>query len=332
MLRIYRVILWGIWFLHAAEAETHVIESSLSSLLPAFPFVGHDYQVKIDESEDYLDAAVQHAKAGSLEATIALLQRAAHEQECTVEKVKGEASFDALRSDARWEKLRFFLEQSEAAWPQSSFSREVLTLPAGYDGKKALPLVLGLHGFGSIPEDFSGSDFQKIADQLQIAFLAVSGKTALNRQSFMWSARFEEHWEHIQAAIQRSRKLLKIAPNKMIVIGFSQGGALAADLCAAFPQTFLGGIIMSPGARHSGKLSQALAATSDSHDHQTYFFSWIQGEGEGTKQRSRESKEIIEQHNAMVCIHEFPGKGHNFPPNYADYFSITIQVILKRKR
>ncbi len=274
---------------------------------------------------------MQHAKTGSLEAAIALLQRAAHEQECTVEEVNDEASFDALRRDARWEKLRSFLEQSEAAWPQSSFSREVLTLPAGYDGQKELPLVLGLHGFGSIPEDFSGADLQKIADQLQIAFLAVSGKTALNRQSFMWSARFEEDWEHIEAAIQRSKKFLNMTPTKMMAIGFSQGGALAADLCAAFPQTFLGGIIMSPGSRHSGRLHQALAATSSSHDHQTYFFSWIQGEGEGTKKRSRESKEILEKHNAMVCIHEFPGKGHNFPPNYADYFSITLQVMLKQK-
>lgn len=311
------------------HAEMIVIEPTPPQNFPAPPFA----QLKTEAQEGPKTTAVRRAAAhivkGQLDQALAQLQSAALEQDGLLEEISTAAEFQPLRSDKRWDQLKSYLTAVEKAWPKSKYSRDVLTLPAGYDGKKALPVVLGLHGFGSVPEDFSGTDHQKICDDLGVAFLAVSGTVPLGRQSFMWSARYEDDWLHCQAALKRAEKHLRINDRQLVAIGFSQGGQLAADLCAAYPEKFRGCVVMSMGSRYASRLPDALATKSEGTAKQRYFFSWIQGEGESTKLRSRESIALLEQHHATVFRHEFPGKGHHFPRAYDDYFAIALQVILK---
>lgn len=317
--------------LGSAWAETIVIESPLPPQLPQPPFDFRAKAYEAKEKKSLIASASESCATGDMDRAIDFLQRATIEEDVALSEIEQSAKLAPLRNDPRWPKLRKHISAVEAAWPQSTFTREILTLPTGYDGKKELPLVLGLHGFGSWPEDFSGADHQIIADALGVAFLSISGKTPLNRQSFMWSARYEDDWKHIEAAIKRAEKHLRIAPGQMMAMGFSQGGQLAVDICAAHPQQFLGAIVMSPGSRHGSRLSEALATASGGHARQCYFLSWISGEGEATKQRSRDSKVLLEKQGATVIIHEFPGKGHEFPRAYADYFSLALQVMMKKR-
>ena len=283
---------------------------------------------KIEPSLCY-DLALANARVGDITMAFYWLQRAACEDECSMTDALTANAFVDLRNDPRWEKMKSFLKEAAKAWQEATFHRDVLTLPTGYDRKKEIPLILGLHGYGALPEDFSGEDHQKICDDLNVAFLSVSGSIPLGRNSFMWSAKFEDDWERILQAMKKFEPNIKVRPGNMITVGFSQGGQLAGDLCAAYPEHFRGCIVMSPGSRSSSRLGDALKFGNGHAAGQSYFFSWISGEGDGPKTRSRDNKKLLDAEGATVYLHEFPGKGHSFPNCYADYYSIAIQVILK---
>ena len=282
------------------------------------------------ERQDFLvDLARRCAVAGRLDECIFWLQRAAHEDVCDPGELENEPDFAPLLKDARWPKLKAFLRECEARWQQTTFYRDVLTLPTDYDGKTPIPLVVGLHGYGSVPEDFAGADFQKICDAQHIAFLAVSGRRPLGRHAFMWTESFEKDRQHIEQAMLRSLQHLQVAPGRTVAAGFSQGGQLATELAAAQPNKYRGCLSMSPGSRYASELLSRLKQTNASLTGQQYFFSWISGEGRGPAQRVKEWRPALEQRNARVYEYEFPGKGHEWPRHYEDYFAISLQVLLR---
>lgn len=283
------------------------------------------------ERPDFLfDLAARCARAGQADAAIHWLQRAAREDLCDVAELLSDERFATLKNDERWPKLLDFLRACEASWQETSFYRDVLTVPQSYDGKSPIPLVIGLHGYGSLPEDFAGADIQKICDVQNIAFLAVSGRRPLGRNSFMWTESFEKDGKHIDEAVERARPHLKVAKGRMVAMGFSQGGQLAAEITAAFPQHYRGCVSMSPGSRFLDGLVGRLEKVPISLAGQQYFFSWISGEGPRPKERVQAWCPVLEKQNATVYQYGFPGKGHNFPRNYEDYFSISLQVILRK--
>jgi predicted esterase len=322
-------------FWAAAEKESADVAAQVRRFL-----VGeHAAQEKIDvltwwagraESPDFLvDLASRCAALGKIDAAVYWLQRAAAEDGCDVEDVKGEESLAAVRADARWAKLKGYLEDCAQEWRKSSYFRHVLTLPDAHDGKEAIPMVIALHGYGSVPEDFADADFKAMSNALGVAFLSVSGRLPLGRNSFMWSGDFERDWRHIESALERASGECQPMEGKMAVMGFSQGGQLAAELTAGHPQRFRGCISMSPGSRFASGLVERLEKNPASLAGQQYFFTWITGEGAGPQQRVQGWRPVLEKSGARVYRYAFPGKGHTFPRNDEDYFSIALQVIFQ---
>lgn len=281
------------------------------------------------ERPDFLvDLASRCAKAGQIEPALYWLQRAAREDVCEAAEIEGDEDFAVVRKDGRWAKVKEYLRACEGKWQESSFHRSVLTLPEQYDGKSAIPVVIGLHGFGSLPEDFAGADFQRICDAQGIAFLGVSGRRPLGRHAFMWTESFEKDWQHVEEALTRVRAHVNPATGRLVTIGFSQGGQLAAEIAAAFPDRVRGCVSMSTGSRFASGLGERLQQSTASLRGQRYFFSWISGEGAGPRQRVDGWRPALEKKQALVHVYQFPGKGHEWPRSYEDYFAITLQVIL----
>jgi predicted esterase len=319
--------------------SAEVVGTELSSKVRKFIAGDHPAQEKIDvlawwagraeQPDFFVELASRHAVLGQIDQAIYWLQRAGEEDGLDVADLEADEGLAKVRVDPRWAKLKPYLQACEAEWQKSSYFLQILTLPEKYDGKSPIPLVIGLHGFGSVPEDFSGADHQRLSDSLGVAFLSVSGRLPLGRNSFMWSGDFALDWKHIETAIARTRSDLTPALGKMVAIGFSQGGQLAAEITAAHPQHFRGCVSMSPGSRFASGMADRLGKAPTSLAGQQYFFSWISGEGSGPKQRVLSWRPVLEKQKAQVYQYEFPGKGHTFPRNYEDYFAITLQVILR---
>jgi predicted esterase len=275
----------------------------------------------------FFDLAARCARAEQKDHAIYWLQRAAREDVCDTGELAADERFACLKSDHRWPKILDFLRACEAHWQTTAFYRDVLTLPDSYDGKSPIPLVIGLHGYGSMPEDFAGADFQKICDTQNIAFLGVSGRRPLGRHAFMWTESFEKDLQHVEQAILRCRSSMQIAPGRSAAVGFSQGGQLAAEITASQPKQYRGCLSMSPGSRYPSGLIERLRLER-SLSGQRYFFTWISGEGAGPKVRVQNWRSALSEKQAIVHEYEFPGKGHEWPKNYEDYFAITLQVLL----
>jgi predicted esterase len=359
-----RLICFAMLWQGVAVAKTIVIESPLPSEWPAVAvevaapvvvkqpwtkeeapkkvrdFLAADYPAEkkiemqawwagVAERPDFLlELAARCARAGQIDPSFYWMQRAAREDVCEAAEIEGDDDFAAVRKDGRWAKVREYLRTCEAKWQESSFHRSVLTLPEQYDGKSAIPVVIGLHGFGSLPEDFAGADFQRICDAQGIAFLGVSGRRPLGRHAFMWTESFEKDWQHVDEALTRVRAHVNPATGRLVAIGFSQGGQLAAEIAAAFPDRVRGCVSMSPGSRFASALGERLQQSTVSLRGQRYFFSWISGEGAGPRQRVDGWRPALEKKQALVHVYQFPGKGHEWPRSYEDYFAITLQVIL----
>jgi predicted esterase len=254
------------------------------------------------------------------------MQRWAREEGLEVAEWESSPAGERARSQAKWPAMRQFLQACEKVWQQSDFFRIRVTVPTGYDGQETFRWVLGLHGYGSQPEDFMGEDFQRLSDAQRLAIIGVSGRRALGRAAMMWTEDADKDMAHVEKALQQVRKRVKLRDDRGIVVGFSQGGQLAAELAAAWPRKISICVSMSPGSRYPSGLRQRLASHGASLAQQRYFFSWISGEGAGPKQRIDDWWGILRERGAHCQTHVFAGKQHRWPPHYEDYFAVIWQV------
>ena len=277
---------------------------------------------------DLWAAAVAHARWGKPEAAMRWLQEAARRESCDIGDVESDEDFAALIKHPQWQEVRKDLQACAAKWRASSYARIVLTLPEGHARGKDIPLVVGMHGYGSLPEDFCGEDIQKICDDLGVAFLSVSGRGVMARNSFEWTEDVAADIAHVFSCMDAAREHVTEQRGACAVMGFSQGGQMAMQVLAMHPQRFCGALAMSPGSRHASRLSLALAnlpvqAMSD----KTVFVSWITAEGAGMAQRCREDAAMFRKSGAKAIAQPFPGSGHQWPRGYAEFFSLAIQVM-----
>jgi len=120
-----------------------------------------------------------------------------------------------------------------------------LWIPSSYTGKKALPLVMMLHGCTQTPDDFAaGTRMNAIADKEN--FLVVYPEQPV-------SANALKCWNWFDAAnqsrgqgeplllaemISRISGSYKVDPRRVFVAGVSAGGAMAVIMGATYPELF----------------------------------------------------------------------------------------------
>lgn len=122
----------------------------------------------------------------------------------------------------------------------------VVFRPAGLSLSTPVPLVILLHGSGSTPESLiSWSRFDKLASQQ--GFVVASLSSGLNPS---WLA-FESQNSEVDVDYMRSEitalvKTQNIDPNRVFVVGFSNGGAMAyRAACELAPQIAGVGVVSS---------------------------------------------------------------------------------------
>ncbi len=140
--------------------------------------------------------------------------------------------------------------------------RTVIRVPERFDSSQAYPLVVGLHGFGSNPDEFL-----LLSDQFSTAgiiFAAPQAPYALEidggRIGYDWSLRSslnEELAEHaselsVQYILQVVAQLTqRYQVTELYLLGFSQGGGFAYLASVRQAQFFDGVIVLGSGFRTS---------------------------------------------------------------------------------
>jgi poly(hydroxyalkanoate) depolymerase family esterase len=114
------------------------------------------------------------------------------------------------------------------------------------------PLVVVLHGCTQGAEAFAqGAGWIDLASRCGFALLCPEQRAANNaNRCFNWfepahTRRGDGEAASIRAMIDRAVKLHDVDPQRIFVTGLSAGGAMAAVMLAAYPETFAGGAIIA---------------------------------------------------------------------------------------
>lgn len=277
-----------------------------------------------------LELAGWCAQAKDLDSAIYWLQQAALSDQ--LDEVMEDEALRPIRDDKRWAKLKPFLEVAEKAWKASSYWRTVLVVPAGHDASKPIPLLLTLHGMGSVPEDFADDPaYQELADELHIAVLGISGTKPEGMHRFVWKEKFEEDWKHIETVIAQLGKKVTPAKGKCLAMGFSQGAQLSAELAASHPDMFAGAIILSPGYIGLKRLPEALKAGGKAVAAEKFIVAYNSHEHPATVSASKSIVQQFQKVQAGVCSHAFSGDTHSTPPDLDEHLSLWVQFLLAGK-
>ncbi len=101
----------------------------------------------------------------------------------------------------------------------------VIIIPSDYDTNKTYPLLICMHGWGSNPIDLS-KNFQKIPDLTGYILCCPYGPQIMGRTSFGWGER-DSAERRIRETIEYIQDRYKIDKERIILLGFSQGGMMA---------------------------------------------------------------------------------------------------------
>lgn len=202
------------------------------------------------------DLACYLARLEQLDAAFYWLQVAGVEDGVDHDWARKDADLKSLRADPRWEMVHGFLKLCEKYWESKTFLVTTVILPTKYDGKTPLTTIVGLHGLGSNPEDLVNDGMQRFADELNVAFVGVSGTIPRGKSSFVWSEDPERDHQHIVKALESVKDRLNVNPGHVITIGFSQGAQAGLEAAVRHPDFYAGAIVMSPGNRAGSKLKQ----------------------------------------------------------------------------
>ncbi len=117
------------------------------------------------------------------------------------------------------------------------------TLPENYDTNKVYPLIIAMHGWGSNPEDFSKA-LQKISNATEYILCCPYGPYIMGKTSFGWSE-FEDAEKRVIETIQFMDNHYRIDRERIILLGFSQGGTTAYYLGLKDADLFKGVIVVA---------------------------------------------------------------------------------------
>jgi predicted esterase len=200
------------------------------------------------------------ARLGEVDAAFYWLQVAGVEDGVFAQWADQDGDLGPLRRDPRWPTVRRYLGRCNAYWAAHGKPVTVLVLPRNYDGKTPLPAAVWLNGSNSGPDfrdDPGSAPLEAAAERLHVAVLGVSSTVPLGKAKFNWSENPERDYERVHDALAEVGPRVRIQPEQVILVGFSQGGQVALEIAARHPEVFAGAIAVAPGATHGCQLQKA---------------------------------------------------------------------------
>jgi predicted esterase len=170
---------------------------------------------------------------------------------------------------------------------------------------------------------------KQYADELNLAFIGVSGTKARGPRSFVWAEAVEENAKRIQQALAEVSDRMTVKEGHLIALGFSQGAQVGLEVAVRHPEDFAGSIVLSPGAEShldDVKPSPLLAKRG-------YVVCCGAKEHPGNVRLTALDAAWLARAKAQVIHKEYPGVAtHSFPPDFNKQFPEWVRFILKTRR
>jgi predicted esterase len=286
------------------------------------------YVAVIKSGSGRYNLACFYSLAGNVDAALYWLQMAAREEGTDPDWATKDSDLTKVWRDARWPRVLAYLRKCQQYWETSGFSETALILPRQAATDQPIPVFIGLHPAGHFAHGFlDAAASQALADEMGVAFLAVSGTIPYGKETFAWSEDPAKDLARIDAALEEVKDRLTPAEGQMVLYGFSQGAWVAGELAARHPDRFAGAIVMSPDRRSSAKLP-ALEAR-DEHRRQGLVAVCGEEETPETVRMTKAFAERFAKLRARVSQTLYPGKEtHSLPPDYVRKLPVWGRFIL----
>lgn len=273
---------------------------------------------------DRYNLACYYARINAVDAAFYWLQAAALDEGLDAEYANVDDDLDSLRRDPRWGKVQRFLHDCGRYWEQSGVAKTVLVRPKAYKEDLPITVVVWLHGLGSRPDDFVTNDLQDLADELNVAFVGVSGTIPRGKRSFVWSEDPARDARRIQDALIEVAD--RVQPGLLIAMGFSQGAQVGLEVAIRDPERFAGAIVMSPGTRSPAKLREV--KPSPLLAQRGFVVVCGAQEHPGNVALAAEDARWLQTAKAQVRHKPYPGmSAHTFPPDFVERFPEWVRLI-----
>jgi len=184
---------------------------------------------------------------------------------------------------------------------------------------RAAGVVILLHGRGG-----SAEDILSLAQPLFHPKLAYLAPQAANHtwypNSFMAPIEMNQPW--LDSALRKVETIVEqaiaagIAPDRILLGGFSQGACLATEFVASHPRRYAGlialtgGLVGPPGTdlTHPGSLAgtPAFLGSGDPDPHVPF-------------ERVQQSAQVLIDMGASVTVRRYPGRAHTITPEELDF-------------
>ncbi len=272
--------------------------------------------------------ACRFARAGDVEAALYWLQEAALGDGVDPTWAAQDPDLAPARADPRWPAIVPFLKRCNAYWASTGHCRTALVVPGGYRVGTPIGVVVCLHGQGDRPEGLvEGGAFQGAADELNLAFVGVSGTIPTGRRSFVWSEDHGLDAAQVDRCLASLGDRLTVKPGPRIALGFSQGGQVAFEVAFARPEQYRGAVVISPGAiRRFYRLSR-LAPTEENR-RQNFVCLCGSGEGAGNLGFARDDAAFAESAGARVELRIAEGQArHALPADFAESLATWVRFV-----
>ena len=190
-------------------------------------------------------------------------------------------------------------------------------------------MVLWLHGLGSRPEDFINSGCQIYADELNVAFIGVSGTKSRGPRSFVWAEDPEQDARRLRDALSEISDRITVKKGYVITFGFSQGAQVGLDVVVRYPEDYAGSIVLSPGATpHLDGVKPSPLLTR-----RGFVLCCGAEEHPGNVQLTALDAKWLREAKSQVIHKAYPGMStHSFPTDFDERFPEWIKYILDARK
>ena len=205
-------------------------------------------------------------------------------------------------------------------YSKSNPARLEVLKPDGFNpgDRHAVPLIIALHGNTQSIED-SRNDWGFMAKKGWLVALPQSSQASMEG-AFVWN-NFETAIPEIKEHFKELTKNYDIDSERIIIAGFSMGGALAASIC--FNQVIPCNkfILMGPYIQNASVFAESLEVLGRKDGH-GYI---LVGENDtGCLQGSKDLAALCKEHRVECELDVIPGIGHEFPDNFQTLVSNAL--------
>ncbi len=257
-------------------------------------------------------AASWHFKAGALLAKLDQSEEAIeHLQTCADLKYSGIASFehnsdlDLIREREDFKAILNTIRSNAKARMDEFQAQARMHKPKAYIPPKSTddskpPLVIALHGTGMTGQSMFNALQQACKNQRAILIAPDALRPA--GDGYSWTYRDESEW-FVNHLIEQAITEHNADPDRVILVGFSQGANIALNLGQTQPDTFQAVVPIC------GHYEPQNAETTDTPA--PYYL--IMGARDPWKKTYTQAKKDLTQAGAKVELNILPGRGHQLP-------------------